>query len=53
VAPGALEELLAVNPELWQAEFEGIHEYLAGFGDRVPAALRTELDDALARVAKD
>ena len=53
IAPGALAELLAVNPELWQAEFEGIDEYFAGFGDRVPPALRAELDQALERVAKD
>ena len=50
MAPGALDELLAVSPELWQAEFEGIAEYFAGFGERMPAALQAELTAALARV---
>jgi phosphoenolpyruvate carboxykinase (GTP) len=52
MAPGALDELLAVDPELWQTEFEGIGEYLAGFGDRVPPALNPELAAALERVSK-
>ena len=45
-----LSELLAVDPKLWQEEFAGIEQYLGEFGDRVPAALRTELQGALARV---
>jgi phosphoenolpyruvate carboxykinase (GTP) len=51
VAPAALEELLAVSPPLWHAEFEGIGTYLAEFGERVPEALRTELKAALSRVS--
>jgi phosphoenolpyruvate carboxykinase (GTP) len=50
VAPGALDELLAVNPKLWQEEFAGIDKYLGEFGDRVPPSLRAELRNALARV---
>ena len=50
LAPGALEELLAVEPELWQEEFKGIESYLTGFGTRVPPALVAELADSLARV---
>jgi phosphoenolpyruvate carboxykinase (GTP) len=50
IAPSALDELLAVNPTLWRAEFESIGKYLVEFGDRVPAALKTELAGALARV---
>ena len=45
-----LKELLNVNPKLWQEEFAGIDKYLEEFGDRVPAALRTELKGALERV---
>jgi phosphoenolpyruvate carboxykinase (GTP) len=45
-----MSELLAVNPRLWQEEFAGIDKYLAEFGDRVPAALRAELQGALERV---
>jgi len=50
VTPAALEELLAVNPKLWQEEFAGIDQYLSGFGERVPSALRAELQDAVRRV---
>jgi phosphoenolpyruvate carboxykinase (GTP) len=45
-----LNELLAVDPKLWQEEFAGIDKYLAEFGERVPAALRSELRGALERV---
>jgi phosphoenolpyruvate carboxykinase (GTP) len=45
-----LSELLAVDPKLWQEEFAGIDAYLKEFGERVPAALRTELHGALERV---
>jgi phosphoenolpyruvate carboxykinase (GTP) len=50
VTPAALEELLAVQPALWQEEFAGIDEYLSGFGERVPPALKTELQAAVHRV---
>jgi phosphoenolpyruvate carboxykinase (GTP) len=45
-----LQELLAVSPKLWQEEFAGIAKYLDEFVERVPAALRTELQAALERV---
>jgi phosphoenolpyruvate carboxykinase (GTP) len=50
VGDETLKELLAVDPKLWQEEFAGIEKYLGEFGERVPAALRTELKDALERV---
>jgi phosphoenolpyruvate carboxykinase (GTP) len=50
VGPEALDELLAVNPPLWRAEFEGIGAYLAGFGERVPQALTQELQNAIAKL---
>ena len=50
MAPGALDELLAVSPQLWQAEFAGIEEYMSGFGDRVPAQLKAELKGAIERL---
>ena len=50
IAPGAIEELLTVNPALWQEEFAGIRQYFAEFGDRVPAPLQAELHRALDRV---
>jgi GTP-dependent phosphoenolpyruvate carboxykinase len=43
--------LLSVSPQLWQSEFKGIATYLAEFGERVPAALKTELVEALNRVS--
>ena len=50
LAPGAVEELLAVNLPLWQEEFAGIAKYLAEFGNRVPHALKNELNSALERL---
>jgi phosphoenolpyruvate carboxykinase (GTP) len=51
LAPGALEELLSVDPKLWQAEFASIGAYMAKYGERVSAALRSELDEAVRRVS--
>ena len=39
---GKLDELLDVDLEGWQAEYENIGEYLASFGARMPAALLRE-----------
>src|SRR5450631_940308 len=50
IAPGALDELLAVHPASWRTEFEGIDKYLTEFGDRVPRSLKAELKGALQRV---
>jgi phosphoenolpyruvate carboxykinase (GTP) len=50
ISPAAVEELLTVNPRLWQEEFAGIGKYLEQFGDRVPPPLKTELQGALERV---
>ena len=50
VSKTALEELLAVSPPAWQTELEAVGAYLAEFSDRVPPALRAELEDAKARV---
>ena len=50
IAPAALNELLAVNPESWKEEFAGIGAYLDEFGERLPQALKAELGQALRRV---
>jgi phosphoenolpyruvate carboxykinase (GTP) len=50
LGPGALEELLTVDPKLWQQELAGIDDYLRGFGDRVPQSLTAELESTLERV---
>src|ERR1700761_1521006 len=53
IAPGAVEELLAVNPKLWQEEFSGIEQFLSQFGNRVPETLKSELEGAKKRVAAE
>lgn len=49
-----LEEILAVNPNDWSAELNGIREHFAKMGDRVPAELHAELaalEDRLKKAA--
>ena len=48
-APAALEELLAVSASLWRTELEGVGAYLEEFGNRVPQALKNELEHSLAK----
>jgi phosphoenolpyruvate carboxykinase (GTP) len=50
IAPGALKELLTVDPKLWADEFAGIEKYLGEFGARVPDQLKSELKNAIERV---
>jgi phosphoenolpyruvate carboxykinase (GTP) len=52
IAPGALDDLLAVDPELWREEFQGMATYFGEFGKRVPQALEAELARAIERVTK-
>ena len=52
IASESLDELLSVHPKAWQTEFQGIGEYFKEFGPRIPSALKTELADALHRVAE-
>ena len=51
LSPAALGELLAVDVARWQAELPSMAEYLATFGDRLPAELHAQLDDLRARLA--
>ncbi len=48
--PSAIEELFAVNPELWKLEYSGISAYLGEFGARLPPSLKAELADAIERI---
>ncbi|MDP9085110.1 MAG: phosphoenolpyruvate carboxykinase (GTP) [Pseudomonadota bacterium] len=50
IAPDALAELLTVSAALWREEFTDIDKYFSEFGERVPQALKTELQSALQRV---
>ena len=53
LAPSALEELLAVDVEGWEAELPSLAEHLATFGDRLPPELSAQLEDLRARLASD
>jgi phosphoenolpyruvate carboxykinase (GTP) len=49
--PGAdMAELLQVDVDAWRAEVPLIEEHLGLFGDRLPAAVRAELDELRARL---
>ena len=50
VTPRDLQELLRVDIEGWKAEVQGVREYYANFGDRVPQELHAQLDDLKARL---
>ena len=43
LAPGALDEVLAVNIEDWRAEVRLIREHFESFGDKLPQGLWDEL----------
>lgn len=38
----SLQALLSINLKQWQSEMESVGEYLTGFGDRLPDALKRE-----------
>ncbi len=42
--PEVVDALLAIDPKIWCAEIEEIDEYLSSFGDRLPDALRAQID---------
>lgn len=46
-----LDELFAIDPASWLAECDLTEEFFAQFGDRVPAALQTELRELRARLS--
>jgi phosphoenolpyruvate carboxykinase (GTP) len=43
VSHEALEELVRFDPEAWAAQLPQVREHLARFGDRLPAAVRSQL----------
>ena len=45
-----LKGILQVDPSLWTSELDGIKEFYAQFGDKLPAKLREELDGLAARL---
>ena len=50
IDPQTLESLLAVDAPAWREELTQIGDYLDGFGDRVPEALREVREQVLARL---
>ena len=38
-----LEELLSVDKDVWAGEIDGIREYFAQFGDKLPKAIADQL----------
>ena len=42
--PETIDALLAIDPEIWHTEVEDIDEYLSSFGDRLPGAIRAQID---------
>jgi phosphoenolpyruvate carboxykinase (GTP) len=51
--PEALQALLTVDAEDWQAELALIEDWFAKLGPRIPAGLRTELDSLADRLGSD
>ena len=50
LAEGVITQLLAVDPALWARECDAIAKHFATFGDKLPRALREELDALRRRV---
>ncbi len=46
----SMGELLSVDPEKWKVEAEGVREYYEKFGNKLPEALKTELEALEARL---
>jgi len=51
VTAADMAELLNVDVDEWRLEVPGIREYYAKFGDRLPAALHSQVDQLEARLA--
>ena len=51
LAPGALDQLLTVDGDAWRAELPLIETHYEQFGDRLPRALRDELEAMAKRLA--
>lgn len=52
VTPEVLDELLAVDKDLWKAEVADIREFYKQFGDRLPKAMADQLNNLEARLNK-
>ncbi|NLZ46164.1 MAG: phosphoenolpyruvate carboxykinase (GTP) [Clostridiales bacterium] len=52
VTPKILEELLAVDKDLWKAEVTDIREFYKQFGDRLPSEMAEQLNNLESRLNK-
>ena len=50
LVPGDWEKLFAVDADAYRREADGVAQFFDGFGDRVPAALTTQLAELRSRV---
>ena len=53
VDEAAWNKLFAIDPEAWAAEMDSTEEYLAQFGDKVPAEITAQLAKFRERIAAD
>jgi phosphoenolpyruvate carboxykinase (GTP) len=44
LAPGALDQLLAVNPEEWREDLNSVREFMSALGERLPTEIRLQMD---------
>ena len=51
LAPGSMRELLTIDPADWRQEADGLAEFFAKFGDRLPAELERQRQELLKRLA--
>ena len=52
IAPENMDELLRVDPGMWQAELPDIERHFAQFGDRLPPRMRAQIEKLAARLGE-
>jgi phosphoenolpyruvate carboxykinase (GTP) len=52
IAPENMDELLRVDPRMWQAELPDIERHFAQFGDRLLPRMRAQIERLTARLGE-
>jgi phosphoenolpyruvate carboxykinase (GTP) len=52
IESAVMEELLSVDRAQWSAEMAGLADYLAGYGDRLPEELNSQLQTVIRQLAE-
>lgn len=52
IEPNVLESLVNIDNSLWLEDMEGVKEFYAKFGDKLPAELQKQLETTIARLSK-